>query len=61
MRTCYTGEVSLDHLDQVVTLFGWVARRRDHGGVIFQGSPQAAQEDAKVAEVYLGPPEARAA
>jgi aspartyl-tRNA synthetase len=35
MRTCYTGEVSLDHLDQVVTLFGWVARRRDHGGVIF--------------------------
>jgi aspartyl-tRNA synthetase len=35
MRTCYTGEVSLDHLDQVVTLFGWVHRRRDHGGVIF--------------------------
>jgi aspartyl-tRNA synthetase len=35
MRTCYTGEVSLDHLDQLVTLFGWVARRRDHGGVIF--------------------------
>ena len=35
MRTCYTGEVSLDHLDQVVTLFGGVARRRDHGGVIF--------------------------
>jgi aspartyl-tRNA synthetase len=35
MRTCYTGEVCTDHLDQVVTLFGWVQRRRDHGGVIF--------------------------
>ncbi|MFZ9405656.1 MAG: aspartate--tRNA ligase [Burkholderiaceae bacterium] len=35
MRTCYTGELCTDHLDQVVTLFGWVQRRRDHGGVIF--------------------------
>ena len=35
MRTCYTGELSTDHLDQVVTLCGWVHRRRDHGGVIF--------------------------
>ena len=45
--------VLLSVVDRVVVL--------DHGGVIFQGSPQAAQEDAKVAEVYLGPPEARAA
>ncbi len=35
MRTCYTGQVALDRLDQTVTLFGWVQRRRDHGGVIF--------------------------
>jgi len=35
MRTCYTGLVCTDHLDQLVTLFGWVHRRRDHGGVIF--------------------------
>jgi aspartyl-tRNA synthetase len=35
MRTCYTGLVSTEHLDQVVTLNGWVHRRRDHGGVIF--------------------------
>jgi aspartyl-tRNA synthetase len=35
MRTCYTGAVCQDHLDQTVTLFGWVQRRRDHGGVIF--------------------------
>jgi aspartyl-tRNA synthetase len=35
MRTCYTGEVSKIYLGQTVTLFGWVHRRRDHGGVIF--------------------------
>ncbi len=35
MRTCYTGEVSKAYLGQTVTLFGWVHRRRDHGGVIF--------------------------
>ena len=35
MRTCYTGLVSTEHLGQIVTLFGWVHRRRDHGGVIF--------------------------
>lgn len=35
MRTCYTGEVCAKHLDQNVTLYGWVHRRRDHGGVIF--------------------------
>src|SRR5690606_35538409 len=35
MRTCYTGQVCLDRLGQTVTLFGWVQRRRDHGGIIF--------------------------
>ena len=35
MRSCYTGQLSTEHLDQVVTLFGWVHRRRDHGGVVF--------------------------
>src|SRR5690625_2179061 len=35
MRTCYTGEVNAQHLGQTVTLYGWVHRRRDHGGVIF--------------------------
>ena len=35
MRTCYAGKVAADRLDQVVTLNGWVHRRRDHGGVIF--------------------------
>ncbi len=35
MRTCYVGQLGSGHLDQIVTLFGWVHRRRDHGGVIF--------------------------
>ncbi|MEQ1881665.1 MAG: aspartate--tRNA ligase, partial [Burkholderiales bacterium] len=35
MRTDYCGLVSAKYLDQTVTLFGWVHRRRDHGGVIF--------------------------
>ncbi|TAM88925.1 MAG: aspartate--tRNA ligase [Candidimonas sp.] len=35
MRTCYTGEVGKVHLGQTVNLFGWVHRRRDHGGIIF--------------------------
>ena len=34
-RSCYVGDVSEAHLDQEVTLLGWVHRRRDHGGVIF--------------------------
>ncbi len=35
MRTEYCGLVSRKHLQQSVTLCGWVHRRRDHGGVIF--------------------------
>ncbi len=35
MRTCYTGDLNTQYLGQTVTLFGWVHRRRDHGGVIF--------------------------
>ncbi len=35
MRTLYCGQVTAEHLDQEITLAGWVQRRRDHGGVIF--------------------------
>ena len=35
MRSHYCGELNESHLDQVVLLYGWVHRRRDHGGVIF--------------------------
>ena len=35
MRTDYCGRIASRHLDQTVTLMGWVNTRRDHGGVIF--------------------------
>lgn len=35
MRSHYTGAVCADQLGQTVSLYGWVHRRRDHGGVIF--------------------------
>src|SRR6056300_1088782 len=35
MRTHYCGEWHESHIDQTVSLCGWVQRRRDHGGVIF--------------------------
>lgn len=35
MRSHYCGDLNEAHIDQTVTLCGWVQRRRDHGGVIF--------------------------
>jgi len=35
MRTHYCGELNQQHIDQQITVCGWVNRRRDHGGVIF--------------------------
>jgi aspartyl-tRNA synthetase len=35
MRTNYCGLIDSSYLGQAVTVFGWVHRRRDHGGVIF--------------------------
>ncbi|MDH3218324.1 MAG: aspartate--tRNA ligase [Gammaproteobacteria bacterium] len=35
MRTHYCGELTQQHIDQQVSVCGWVNRRRDHGGVIF--------------------------
>lgn len=35
MRTNYCGQLDFSHVDQEVTLCGWVHRRRDLGGLIF--------------------------
>jgi aspartyl-tRNA synthetase len=35
MRTHYCGTITSAQIDEEVTLYGWVDRRRDHGGVIF--------------------------
>lgn len=35
MRSHYCGDLRESHIDQEITVVGWVHRRRDHGGVIF--------------------------
>ncbi len=34
-RTQYCGEITEKNIGEEVVVYGWVHRRRDHGGVIF--------------------------
>jgi aspartyl-tRNA synthetase len=55
LRTHDAGAISVDQIGQQVKLAGWVARRRDHGGVAFidlrdsTGSVQVVVNDEKIA------------
>ena len=55
IRNAYAGKLRKEDAGKEVTLAGWVARRRDHGGVAFidlrdiSGSVQVVISDEKIA------------
>jgi aspartyl-tRNA synthetase len=51
MRTHRAGDLRLDHIGQDVELCGWIAARRDHGGVVFLD----VRDTAGVVQVVVDP------
>lgn len=56
MKTIGAGDIRTEQVDDNVTLAGWVARRRDHGGVIFIDLRDA----SGIVQVVLNPDDAPA-